>query len=223
MKKTYSELEEHGVDVQGAYLDVFSVMNGDECFNPKHKITREQSIRYRAECFDYLNDKGMIMSSEEPAMQLINHLALVHHGPYTLRPQENGQAVGIPVPLGNLVFHDCIMVPWNWFNNWGIPKGDNGDLYCALFAGMPYISPFGTGVSKVGTDNRTTDTELLDDEELKKEIARVKPLSDLQAKLYNKEMVKHEFLGSTRRQKATYSDGTTVTVDLDKNTYDIGE
>lgn len=32
VKKTYTELEEHGVDVQGAYLDVFSVMNGDECF-----------------------------------------------------------------------------------------------------------------------------------------------------------------------------------------------
>ena len=223
VKKTYSELEEHGVDVQGAYLDVFSVMNGDECFNPAHKITREESIKCRAECFDYLNSKGMIMSSEEPAMQLLNHLALVHHGPFTLRPQENGQAVGIPVPLGNLVFHDCIMVPWNWFNNWGIPKGDDGDLYCALCAGMPYISPFGSGLKKIGTDNRTADLKLLSDDELKKEINRVKPLADLQAKLYNKEMVKHEFLGSIRRQKATYSDGTTVVIDLDKNTYDIGE
>lgn len=223
VKKTYGELEEHGVDVQGAYLDVFSVMNGDECFNPNHKITRKVSIEYRAECFDYLNDKGFIMSSEEPAMQLLNHLALVHHGPFTLRPQENGQAVGIPIPLGNLVFHDCIIVPWNWFNNWGIPKGDNGDLYCALCAGMPYISPFGTGLSKVGTDNRTADTQLLDDDRLKEEIARVKPLAQLQEKLYNKEMLKHEFLGSYRRQKATYSDGTTVTIDLDKNTYEIGE
>ncbi len=223
VKKTYNELEEQGIDVQGAYLDVFSVMNGDECFNPDHKITREQSIKHRANCFDYLNDKGMIMSSEEPAMQLLNHLALVHHGPFTLRPQENGQAVGIPIPLGNLVFHDCIMVPWNWFNNWGIPKGDDGDLYCALYAGMPYLHPFGTGLSKIGTDNRTADTELLDDESLKKEIARVKPLCDLQARLYNKEMVKHEFLGSYRHQKTTYSDGTTVTIDLDKNTYEIGE
>lgn len=223
VKKTYNELEEQGIDVQGAYLDVFSVMNGDECFNPEHKITREQSIKHRADCFDYLNDKGMIMSSEEPAMQLLNHLALVHHGPFTLRPQENGQAVGIPIPLGNLVFHDCIMVPWNWFNNWGIPKGDDGDLYCALYAGMPYLHPFGTGLSKIGTDNRTADTELLDDESLKKEISRVKPLCDLQARLYNKEMVKHEFLGSYRHQKATYSDGTTVTIDLDKNTYEIGD
>lgn len=223
VKKTYDELEEYGVDVQGAYLDVFSVMNGDECFNPAHKITREQSIKHRAECFDYLNDKGFIMSSEEPAMQLLNHLALVHHGPFTLRPQENGQAVGIPVPLGNLVFHDCIMVPWNWFNNWGIPKGDDGDLYCALYAGMPYLHCFGTGLSKIGTDNRTADTELLDDEILKKEIDRVKPLCDLQTRLYNKEMVKHEFLGSCRQQKAIYSDGTTITIDLDKNTYEIGE
>ena len=223
VKKTYDELEEYGVDVQGAYLDVFSVMNGDECFNPAHKITREQSIKHRAECFDYLNDKGFIMSSEEPAMQLLNHLALVHHGPFTLRPQENGQAVGIPVPLGNLVFHDCIMVPWNWFNNWGIPKGDDGDLYCALYAGMPYLHSFGTGLSKIGTDNRTADTELLDDEILKKEIDRVKPLCDLQTRLYNKEMVKHEFLGSCRQQKAIYSDGTTITIDLDKNTYEIGE
>ncbi|MGN0528580.1 MAG: DUF5696 domain-containing protein, partial [Eubacterium sp.] len=223
VKRTYSELDEHGIDVQGAYLDVFSVMNGDECFNPEHKITREQSIKHRAECFDYLNDKGFIMSSEEPAMQLLNHLALVHHGPFTLRPQENGQAVGIPIPLCNLVFHDCIMVPWNWFNNWGIPKGDDGDLYCALYAGMPYISPFGIGTEKIGNDSRTADTDLLDDESLKKEINRVKPLCDLQAKLYNKEMVEHEFLGSYRRQKATYSDGTTVTIDLDKNTYEIGE
>ncbi len=223
VKKTYSELEEQDVDVQGTYLDVFSVMNGDECFNPDHKITREESIKHRSECFDYLNDKGFIMSSEEPAMQLLNHLALVHHGPFTLRPQENGQAVGIPIPLGNLVFHDCIMVPWNWFNNWGIPKGDDGDLYCALYAGMPYLHPFGTGLSKIGTDNRTADTELLDDESLKKEIDRVKPLCDLQARLYNKEMVKHEFLGSCRQQKAIYSDGTTITIDLDKNTYEIGE
>lgn len=223
VKRTYAELEGHGVDVQGAYLDVFSVMWGDECFHEKHRITREESIKCRAECFDYLDEKGLIMSSEEPAMQLLNHIALVHHGPFTLRPQENGEAVGIPVPLGNLVFHDCVIVPWNWFNNWGIPKGDNGDLYCALCAGMPYISPYGSGLKKIGKDNRTADLELMDDESLKKEIARVAPLCELQAKLYNKEMVKHEFLGGARRQRATYSDGTTVTIDLDKNTYEIGQ
>ena len=62
---------------------------------------------------------------------------------------------------------------------------------------------------------------MMGDEELKEELKRIKPLCELQAKLYNKEMVKHEFLGSYRRQKATYSDGTTVIIDLDRNTYRI--
>ena len=57
----------------------------------------------------------------------------------------------------------------------------------------------------------------------KKELERIEPLCKLQAKLYNKEMMKHEFLGSYRKQKATYSDGTSVTIDLDNNTYEIAE
>ncbi len=221
VKQTYTELEEHGIDVQGVYLDVFSIMQGDECFHEDHKVTREQSMKNRADCFDYLNSKGIIMSSEEPGMQLLNKLALVHHGPHALRPQENGEAVGIPVPLGNLVYHDCLMVPWNWFNNWGIPKGEDGDLYGALNAGMPYIHPYGNELKKIGTDNRTADVGMMNDAELKKELARIAPLCELQAKLYNKEMVKHEFLGSYRIQKAVYADGTTVRIDLDKGTYKI--
>ncbi len=221
VKKTYTELEEHGIDVQGAYLDVFAIMQGDECFHEEHRITREESMKYRADCFDYLNDKGLVVSSEEPGMQLLNHLALVHHGPHALRPQENGKPIGIPIPFGNLVYHDCIIVPWNWFNNWGIPKGEDGDLYGALNAGIPYIHPYGNSLRKIGTDNRTADIEMMNDEQLKKELERIKPLCELQAKLYNKEMVKHEFLGSYRKQKAIYSDGTTVVIDLDRNTYTI--
>lgn len=210
VKKTYTELEEHGVDVQGAYLDVFSVVPGDECFHPDHRVTREESIKYRGECFDYLNDKGLIMSSEEPAMQLLDKIALVHHGPYTLRPQEDGQAVGIPVPLGSLVYHDCIFIPWNWWHNWGIPKGENGIMHCALNAGLPYFHPF-----------NESETDLISDDALKAEIKEVKDLARIQAKLYNKEMVKHEFVGSFSCQKATYSDGTVITVDFKNNTYEV--
>lgn len=76
---------------------------------------------------------------------------------------------------------------------------------------------------KLGNDPRSADADLLDDEKLKAKIERVKPLAQLQAKLYNKEMVKHEFLGSYRCQKAIYSDGTAVIIDLDKNTYEIEE
>lgn len=76
---------------------------------------------------------------------------------------------------------------------------------------------------KLGKDPRSADADLLDDESLRAEIERVKALSELQAKLYNKEMIKHEFLGCYEKQKATYADGTTVTIDLKENTYEIKE
>ena len=86
---------------------------------------------------------------------------------------------------------------------------------------MPYLHPYGNELRKIGTDKRTADIEMMSDEELKKELERVKPLCELQEKLYNKEMVKHEFLGSYRKQRAVYSDGTSVVIDLDKNSYKI--
>lgn len=223
VKKTYAELEEHSVDVQGAYLDVFSVMNGDECFHPKHTNTREESINHRASCFDYLNKKGLIMSSEEPASQLINNICLVHHGPFSVRPQENGEAVGIPVPLLSLVYHDCVMIPWDWWNNWGIPKGEKGELYCAMNAGLPYIHCFGEEKFKIGNDDRSADIELLGEKELKQEIERIQPLTDLQAMLYNKEMVRHDFLNCKHIQRTVYSDGTVVTADFSQGTWKVGK
>lgn len=223
VKNTFAELDAHHIDVQGAYLDVFSVMNGDECFHPDHKITREQSIKHRAACFDYLDKKGLIMSSEEPAAQLINHICLVHHGPFTLRPQEGGKAVGIPVPLLSLVYHDCILIPWDWWNNWGIPKGEKGELYCAMHAGMPYLHCFGEENFIIGNDKRSADVDLLEEDALKKEIARIKPLTELQAKLYNQEMIRHEFLDGVHRQRTIYADGTIVTADFTTGTWEIKE
>lgn len=213
VRDTYDALAEHGVDIQGAYLDVFSIVAGDECFHPGHRITREQSIRYRAECFDILNERGIIPSSEEPGDLLIDKLALVHHGPYTLRPQERGQAVGIPVPLLSLVYHDCIMIPWlnKGVGGWGIPDGDSAELHCALNAGMPYFEPF---------DSRD---DLLPDEQVRGEITHVQKLAKLQAALYDQEMVSHRFLDEGgRRQQTVYADGTAITADFDRGTYTVG-
>ncbi len=212
VETTYKALAEHGVDIQGAYLDVFSIVAGDECFHPNHRITREESIRFRGQCFDLLTKRGIIPSSEEPGDFLLDKLALVHHGPYMLRPQERGQAVGIPVPILSLVYHDCIMIPWlsKGTGGWGIPNGDSAKLHCILNAGMPYFDPL---------DDHD---DLIPSEALEKEIARVQQLACIQAKLFDCEMIQHRFLDhSLRRQQAVYSDGTVITVDFERNTYSI--
>ena len=67
------------------------------------------------------------------------------------------------------------------------------------------------------------DLQLLSPAQLQLEIARVQPLTLLQARLYNQEMIRHAFLDGTQRQQTLFADGTTVTVDFQTNTYEIGE
>ena len=122
--------------------------------------------------------------------------------------------MGIPVPILSLVYHDCIMIPWlsKGTGGWGIPNGDSAKLHCILNAGMPYFEPFD------GQD------DLIPAEALEQEIARVQPLANLQAKLFDREMIQHRFLDNTlRRQRAVYADGTVITVDFECNTYTIGK
>ncbi len=201
VRRNHDLFASHGIKVKGAYLDVFSVVPLEESSAPAHPVTRSECAHYRQQCFDLLRARGYVVSSEEPSDYLASHLDLVHHGPYGTYPHYGGgDARGIPVPLWNLVYHDCLLLPWEMGEDggWGIPKGDAGWLHCLLNAGLPYVG-------------------LTPNEE---QVARVKEAAALNQRLATKEMVNHEFLDNTyRKQRTTYADGTTVTIDLDAKTY----
>ncbi len=203
VKRNYNWLIKHGVDIKGVYLDVFSIVPQEESFEPFAPVTRTDCIRYRKECFQFLKSLGYIISSEEPTDYLTSTIDLVHHGPYWLHPSlDNGEAVGIPIPLFNLVYHDSLIMPWSMTEDggWGIPKGDAGYLHCLLNAGMPYLNIHAT----------------------EKEIQFVKEVCNLAKHCQFLELVNHEFLDETfRKQKTTYSDGTSIIVDFDQKTYEI--
>ncbi|MCC6486260.1 MAG: hypothetical protein IT364_02060 [Candidatus Hydrogenedentes bacterium] len=203
VRRNHDLFAANGVKVKGAYLDVFSVVPLEESSEKAHPITRSDCARYRAECFDLLRARGYVVSSEEPTDYLLPHLDLVHHGPYGTYPHYGGGgARGIPVPLWNLVYHDCLLLPWEMGEDggWGIPKGDAAWLHCFLNAGMPYVWP--------GADETM--------------VARVKEACALNQRLATQDMTNHEFLGEGyRKQRSTYADGTTVTVDFDAKTCEI--
>ncbi|MDR6781577.1 hypothetical protein ABIE26_001935 [Pedobacter africanus] len=95
---------------------------------------------------------------------------------------------GISLPLWELVYHDAILTPYH-----------PDDLHGLLYGGTPQVS-FNKGI----------------DASTVKLINRMRELSKRVALL---EMTKHEFLDKNYRQeRSTFSDGTTVTVDWDKNT-----
>ncbi|MFC1635254.1 DUF5696 domain-containing protein [Planctomycetota bacterium] len=202
VKKNYLSLLSHGVKVRGAYLDVFAVVPPDECYNPEHPATRSDCLTYRGMCLDFIRSTGGVVSSEEPADWAIPHLDLVHHGPYALVPNPGrGPAMGIPIPLFNLVYHDALVLPWSLSKGaWGIPESDLGYLHGLANAGIPYLS-------------------LNPGEE---ESIRVRTMCALHERVGLLEMTRHEFLNeSYRKQRTSFPDGTTVTIDLDDETFTI--
>lgn len=202
VKKNYTSLLDHGVKVRGAYLDVFAVVPPDECYHPEHPATRTDCLTYRGMCLDFIRFNGGVVSSEEPADWAIPHIDLVHHGPYALEPNPGrGPAMGIPVPLFSLVYHDALVLPWSLSKGaWGIPENDLGYLHGLANAGIPYLSL-----------NPNQD-----------ELIRVRTMCALHERVGLLEMTSHAFLdNSFRKQRTRFADGTTVTIDLDEETFEI--
>ena len=88
-------------------------------------------------------------------------------------------------------------------------------LYALLNGGAAYMDKDG---AYPGCDGAFEGGESRLDEE----IARYQVVARLQEKVAKCEMLRHEFLeGDPLRQKTTFSDGTTVSVDLGAGTYEI--
>lgn len=199
--RNHRALGDHGIKVRGSYLDVFACNPMDECYNPEHPVTRTECKNYRAQCFNLIRAWEGVVSSEEPVDWAIPYLDLVHHGPYALDSGSSGNAIGITIPLFNLVYHDAILVPWFTSDRaYAIPETDTGYMHGLMNAGMPYIS-------------------LSPDEE---EMEKVRTLCALHERVGLLEMTEHEFIdGNYRKHRTTFADGTTVTVNFDANTFEV--
>lgn len=206
VRRNYDEFERLGIKLDGSYLDVFSVVELDECFNPRHPMTRKECAAARAHCLELLTDRGIIPSSEETVGCMVNAIALCHHAPfYTTdwEDRENAQNVGIPIPFFNLVYHDCIIIPWYGIHHkgaWGIAGTDRG-FYWALLCG--------------GTIYYDVDASAED-------IAYGKVALELHRRVALCELTSHELVdGHPRRHRSTFSDGTVVECDFDAETFVI--
>ncbi len=198
VKRNFDQLFAAGIQLQATYLDVFTCNEADECANPRHPMTRAQCLQYRAQCFHYLTAHGVVPSSEEVNDWAMRSQVFCHWAPYL-----TGSA--IPVPLFNLTYHDCVMIPWKMdAGEWGIPEGTTGFMHALLNGGMGYISDQAEG------------------EALARNIAQWRILSRLQKQVAYEKMTEHAFLTPDRnRQETVFSDGTRVTVDFATNGFRI--
>lgn len=198
VRRNFEQLFAHGIHLEGTYLDVFTCNELDECANPRHPMTRRECIDARNRCFHYLSAHGVAPSSEEVNDWAVAAQVFCHWAPYM-------DGCAIPVPLYNLVYHDCVIIPWMMpAGRWGIPEGTTGFLHALLNGGMGYMD------------------ERAEGEELEENIRQWRVLRELQQHVAMEKMVNHELLSADYTlQRSTFSDGTRVTVNFKENTYQI--
>ena len=120
---------------------------------------------------------------------------------------------GIPVPLYNLVYHDCVIEPWMMDK---VSDEEDYMLYALLNGGAPYLI---RDAAYPNTDGAFEDGV---DLKLEEDIQRSRIVSRLHEKVGKCEMVRHEILDKNiNHQRTVFSDGTVVTVDFEKQTYEI--
>lgn len=211
VKRNYEEVLHHGIRLKASYLDVFTCNELDECANPMHRMTRKECASYRELCFDYLHSKNIVPSSEEGNDWAMRSLVFAHYGPYEFMLNEEGTPrMGIPVPLFNLVYHDCMILPWPMEK-----RKEDYMLYALLNGGAPYLLREGAYANIDGSFQEDGLT-------IEDKIERANIVSSLHRQLADQEMVSHHFLNPNyTRQETIFANGIRVEINLENGSYCI--
>ena len=213
LRKNFEKIKEQQIELDCAYLDVFTCNEGDECSNPRHRMSRRECYEARNQCFEYLMAQGILPSSEEVSDWSVTSMVFSHYAPYDFMLRRPGSPkYGVPVPLFNLVYHDCLIEPWMMER---VSDEEDYMLYALLNGGAPYLLRDGAYPDFDGSF-QTLGLNL------KEDIQRCSVVSELHEKVAMCEMMYHEIVdGDYNIQRTVFSDGTTVTVDLARQTYEI--
>lgn len=176
-------------------------------------MTRRDCYRYRGNCFSWLLSQGILSSSEEVSDWAVPYLVFCHYAPYDfmLRPADVPKK-GIPVPLFNLVYHDCVIEPWMMDR---ASKDEDYMLYALLAGGAPYLIRDG---AYPNTDGAFEGEKI----SLAAMAERCRAVTELHEKTAFLELIRHECLtadGSV--QKSIFADGTYVICNFTEQTYEI--
>lgn len=188
MKKNYATLFAHGIHPQGSYQDVFGYIPPDQDFNPEHPSTRSDSMRARTTIFHWMAQHLGVVGTEDGSDWVVPYADYVTSR--MNRSPSNGSDTAhedaISVPLYELVFHDAIVTTYS-----------SDDLRGLLHASAPEWHQ--------GREDRPANIE------------SIRRMAALHKRVGLLEMTKHEFLDKDyRRERTTFADGTTVTVDWDR-------
>lgn len=212
VKRNFEILKNQGINLDAAYLDVFTCNEADECFNKAHQVSRRQGYQHRLDCFSYLLDHQLLSSSEEVNEWALESLVFCHYAPYDFMLREPGsKKFGIPIPLFNMVYHDCVIIPWMMENH----EDDDYFLYALLNGGIPYLRRDGAYQNIDGSFE--SQQELEGQEHLK----RSQIVSELHQQVAYQKIENYRIDGDIHQ--TTFSNKIVVSVNLKSKEYNISQ
>ena len=189
--RNYRMMFDHGIHPQGSYQDVFGYIPPDQDFNPNHPNTRTDSMNYRAGVLRWVKNNLGIVGTEDGSDWVIPYVDYV-----TSRMNRAANTGTDPD------HEDAIQVPLYElvYHDAVVTCYSPDDLRGLLHASAP---EWYGGARQVNYDN-------------------VKRMAALHARVGLLEMTNHEFLDPARsKERSTFADGTTVTVDWSRNAVEI--
>lgn len=185
IEKNYRLMAEHGIHPQGSYNDVFGYIPPDEDFNPDHPSTRTESMRARAEVCSWVRQRLGVVGTEDGSDWLMPYVDYV-----TSRDNRN------PSSGNDDTGEPAIEVP----------------LYELVYHDAivtTYSATKPRGFLHASAPSMSSQPTAAD-------LPAIRRLAALHARVGLLEMTKHEFLDPQRKkERTTFADGTTVTVDWD--------
>ncbi len=191
--RNYTEMFAHGIHPQGSYQDVFGYIPPDEDFNPNHPSSRTDSMNGRAAVLRWVRNNLGIVGTEAGSDWLIPYVD------YTTSRFNRGANTGTDPD-----HQDAIPIPLYdlVYHDAVVTAATPNNLRSLLYGNAPQM-----GYGRVDANGE-----------------QVRRMAALNARVGLLEMTNHEFLDAGRqRERTTFADGTTVTVDWSKGTAEVKE
>ena len=222
MVRGLDNLEEQGLKFDTLYYDGFSAYYPlVEDFSETHRVTRRETFEAQNACFAETRRRGIRPAAELARFWCIGDCDYFFFTDWSSDRLSNtpnqgaSYPVGEPVPLFQLVFHDCFgagfsgggyaayTAGYDWWASC-MPR-----LYELLFASAPAYNWLPDG--DVPIINLTGDM-------MKRKCAWLKRWSAFYRAVAMSEMVSHQFLSDDRKQhRVKYANGITAEFDMSQN------
>ncbi len=226
MQNNFDEIAQNKCDVDGFYLDCWSIGHLRECYDHKHLATRTVTRKAWSKALAFCHNRNYVVGSESGndwAVPVMDYCHTVQPDviPHILSGKIS--SFGKAIPLYNMVWHDCLVCP-AWINQDSETSAVVKDglvikelrdlrLWALLWGGPP---AFRTRTMEYGT---FSEKQFEEDAAF---IADLKPIWEFNASVGYEPIVEWKMLSSdSSSQMTVFGNGAVAEVDFNSGRYKL--